>query len=445
MIITLKDGSTKEYDQAMSVLDIAKDISEGLARVACAGEVDGELVDLRTVVDKDCNLNILTFESEGGAWAFHHTTSHIMAQAIKRLYPGVKLAIGPSVADGFYYDVDSETPLTAEDLVKIEAEMKKIVKEALPITRFTKSREEAIAYFKEKEELEALGSQVFHSPTLFNFIKENKNNYKAIIPITIDYSHVYYTTLYAPEKTIVIPTMHYHKTAFRSTLTQVFTKAAYIAFNTTAEQKLARKIFGMHMAPHSIVSVGIELSAPSDWAVTQEKYNLPDEYMLYVGRVDQGKLNNVYTYFLNYKKVYPNSDLKFVLVGKQYSDPFNHPDIIYTNFVEEQEKTSIIQHAKIVISPSLYESLSLILLEAMALKKAKLVNSNCNVLKEHCHKSNNAALYYTNEKSFIDKLHMLDSSTNLRLEMGEKGYSYVNSNYDWNIIMNKLKHVIENI
>ena len=136
----------------MSVLDIAKDISEGLARVACAGEVDGELVDLRTVVDKDCNLNILTFESEGGAWAFHHTTSHIMAQAIKRLYPGVKLAIGPSVADGFYYDVDSETPLTAEDLVKIEAEMKKIVKEALPITRFTKSREEAIAYFKEKEE-----------------------------------------------------------------------------------------------------------------------------------------------------------------------------------------------------------------------------------------------------------------------------------------------------
>ena len=151
MIITLKDGSTKEYDQAMSVLDIAKDISEGLARVACAGEVDGELVDLRTVVDKDCNLNILTFESEGGAWAFHHTTSHIMAQAIKRLYPGVKLAIGPSVADGFYYDVDSETPLTAEDLVKIEAEMKKIVKEALPITRFTKSREEAIAYFKEKE------------------------------------------------------------------------------------------------------------------------------------------------------------------------------------------------------------------------------------------------------------------------------------------------------
>ena len=152
MIITLKDGSKKEYAEAKSVIEIAQDISEGLARAACAGEVDGEVRDLRTVVDKDCELNILTFDSEGGQGAFRHTASHIMAQAIKRLYPEVKLAIGPSVADGFYYDVDSETPLTTEDLEKIEKEMKKIVKEALPITRFTKSREEAIAYFKEKQE-----------------------------------------------------------------------------------------------------------------------------------------------------------------------------------------------------------------------------------------------------------------------------------------------------
>nr|WP_317349472.1 threonine--tRNA ligase [uncultured Blautia sp.] len=152
MIITLKDGSTKEYAEAKSVIDIASDISEGLARVACAGEVDGEVVDLRTVVDKDCELNILTFDSEGGKGAFRHTTSHIMAQAIKRLYPNVKLAIGPSIDDGFYYDIDSDEPLAAEDLSKIEAEMKKIVKENLAITRFTKSRAEAIEFFKEKNE-----------------------------------------------------------------------------------------------------------------------------------------------------------------------------------------------------------------------------------------------------------------------------------------------------
>ncbi len=152
MIITLKDGSVREYAQPMSIYDIAADISEGLARVATAGEVNGEVEDLRTIVDADCSLNILTFDDEKGAGAFRHTTSHIMAQAIKRLYPSIKLAIGPSIADGFYYDVDSETPLTNEDLEKIEAEMKKIVKEALPITRFTKPRAEAIEYFKEKNE-----------------------------------------------------------------------------------------------------------------------------------------------------------------------------------------------------------------------------------------------------------------------------------------------------
>ena len=152
MKITLKDGSVKEYEQAKSVFDIAKDISEGLARVACAGEIDGERVDLRTMVDKDCSLNILTFEDKGGRDAFRHTAAHIMAQAIKRLYPETKLAIGPSIDDGFYYDVDSEKVLTTDDFAAIEAEMKKIVKENLTLERFELPREEAIKFFQEKNE-----------------------------------------------------------------------------------------------------------------------------------------------------------------------------------------------------------------------------------------------------------------------------------------------------
>ena len=152
MIITLKDGSQKEYSGSMSVIDIAKDISEGLARVACAGEVDGEVVDLRTVIDRDCSLSILTFDDEGGRGALRHTASHILAQAIKRLYPDAKLAIGPSIVDGFYYDIDKEVPLTSDDLEKVEAEMKKIVKENLPIERFELPRAEAIALMKEKDE-----------------------------------------------------------------------------------------------------------------------------------------------------------------------------------------------------------------------------------------------------------------------------------------------------
>lgn len=152
MIITLKDGSKKEYSEAKSIYEIALDISEGLARAACAGEINGGAADLRTVVDTDCELNILTFDDEEGKGAFRHTASHIMAQAIKRLYPETKLAIGPSIKDGFYYDVDREIPFTGEDLEKIEAEMKKIVKEGLALERFTMNREEAIRFMEDKEE-----------------------------------------------------------------------------------------------------------------------------------------------------------------------------------------------------------------------------------------------------------------------------------------------------
>ena len=151
MIITLKDGSKKEYAQAMSVIDIASGISEGLARAACAGEVDGQVVDLRTVVDRDCQLNILTARDEKGLAALRHTASHVLAEAVQTLYPQAKVAIGPSIDTGFYYDFEC-APFSQEDLDAIEKEMKKIIKKGARIERFTKSREEAIAFFKEKEE-----------------------------------------------------------------------------------------------------------------------------------------------------------------------------------------------------------------------------------------------------------------------------------------------------
>ena len=152
MKVTLKDGSFKEYAQPMAVIDIAKDISEGLARMACVAEIDGEVKDLRTVVDKDCTLNIFTAKDPEGLAALRHTASHVMAQAIKRIWPETKLAIGPSIADGFYYDIDRDEPVTSDDLTKIEAEMKKIIKEALPLERFELPRAEAIALMKEKNE-----------------------------------------------------------------------------------------------------------------------------------------------------------------------------------------------------------------------------------------------------------------------------------------------------
>lgn len=151
MKITLKDGSVKEYEKAMSVIDIASDISEGLARAACAGEVNGEVVDLRTVVDNDCELNILTFNDEKGKAAYRHTTSHVLAEAVKRVFPEAKLAIGPSIDTGFYYDFEHE-PFSREDLDKIEAEMKKVIKENAALERFELPREEAIKLMEERNE-----------------------------------------------------------------------------------------------------------------------------------------------------------------------------------------------------------------------------------------------------------------------------------------------------
>ena len=149
--IELKDGSIKEVEQGSSILDIAKSISEALARVATAGKVDGEVKDLRTVINEDCKLEILTFDNDlDGKKAYWHTTSHIMAQAIKRLFPEVKLAIGPSIDEGFYYDFDTENPFTDDDKARIEEEMKKIIKEDIAIEKFSLPRKEALDLIKDE-------------------------------------------------------------------------------------------------------------------------------------------------------------------------------------------------------------------------------------------------------------------------------------------------------
>ena len=151
MKITLKDGSVKEYDSAKSVYEIAEDLSEGLARAACAGEVNGKVVDLRTSIDQDCTLNILTANDLEGLRVVRHTCSHVMAEAVKRIFPEAKLAIGPSIDTGYYYDFE-HAPFSREDLDRIEAEMKKIIKEGNKLERFTLPREEAIKFMEEKGE-----------------------------------------------------------------------------------------------------------------------------------------------------------------------------------------------------------------------------------------------------------------------------------------------------
>ncbi len=150
--VMLKDGSSKEFNEGITIKEVAESISAGLARVALAGEVDGEVKDLNYKLEKDCKLNLLTWDDEGGKRAYRHTTSHIMAQAVKRLYPNVKLAIGPSIDNGFYYDFDTDKPFSVEELEAIEKEMAKIIKEDYPLERFTLPRDEAIRYMEERNE-----------------------------------------------------------------------------------------------------------------------------------------------------------------------------------------------------------------------------------------------------------------------------------------------------
>jgi len=150
--VTLKDGSIREFNEGTTILEVAQNISPGLAKAVVAGEVDGEVRDLSFKLEKDCSLNLLKFEDEGGRHAYRHTTSHILAQAVKRLIPEAKLAIGPAIDNGFYYDFDVEKPFSVEDLEKIEKEMSAIIKENYPLERFTLPRDEAIKFMKERNE-----------------------------------------------------------------------------------------------------------------------------------------------------------------------------------------------------------------------------------------------------------------------------------------------------
>lgn len=291
-----------------------------------------------------------------------------------------------------------------------------------------------------KADVDYYRSHGSYSPAMLSYIRDHHQDYKAIIGITYSQPNTFFGMLVAPEKSILIPTLHEEREAFRPILTQLFSKVKHIAFNTAEERKLAYNIFGSRVANNSIVAVGVEVTPPLNKEALYRKFSLPETYLLYFGRVCNTKVRTLIPWFLRYKAKYP-SDLKLVLTGRIFMNKTEHADIIYTDFVTEEEKTALIENAKAIVNPSQYESLSLLLLETMVLGKPILVNGRSEVMKEHCIRSNYAAQYYSSELDFQRKLHqIINGDASLMRSMS---ISYVETHYSWPLILNKLTQIID--
>ena len=288
-------------------------------------------------------------------------------------------------------------------------------------------------------------SQEDHTPQMLEFIERHKDEYAAFLFMNFYFSQPVLGSTIAPEKTILIPLVHPDKPLYYSINAPMFTRVRHIAFNTEAERQLCRSVFGRFLAPNSIVGCGIEMAPEAEWSGVKAKYELPDEYVLYLGRVSKAKVDKLLPYFLRCKAKY-GGDAKLVLVGGFENEirKFDSPDILFTGYVSDEEKTAIVRHATVMVNPSPMESLSLLMLEGMQSRIPLLVNGRSKVMKDHCRLSG-AGLWYNNGRDFRKKLHRLLSDPELRRTMSEKGPAYVREHYDWEIIIPKLRTLIESI
>lgn len=298
-----------------------------------------------------------------------------------------------------------------------------------------------------KQERTMLENHGFYSPASYTYLRDHQQEYKAIIIFSYLYPHAIFGSEIAPEKTILIPTLHEESEAFRSIQTHQFTKVKHIAFNTDEEKDLASRIFGRHMAQHSVLAVGVETEFDQvvPFSKVQTKYQIPStHYIHFFGRICESKIGKLIPWFISYKAKFP-SDLKLVLTGRSFQDKVTHPDVIYTGFVSDEEKITLIKNAFLVVNPSKNESLSLLLLEAMNLGKTVLVNGQSEVMKGHAIRSDFAAEYYLGEKDFHRKIHKYVSHPDALQNSAVRAKNYVESHYHWRTILDKLKSLIAQV
>lgn len=288
-------------------------------------------------------------------------------------------------------------------------------------------------------------AQEGHTPDLLRHIEAHADEYAALIFMNYYFSQTPLGGTIAPEKTILIPLAHPDRSLYYAIQTEVFTRVRHIAFNTAAEERLCRSIFGRQMAPATIVGAGLEPTAPAPWPDVQARYGIAERYVLYLGRVTPGKIRSLIPDFLAYRRRY-GSDVQLVLAGG--IDPAvarpDDPGLRFTGFVSDAEKSALVRHATVMINPSPHESLSLLMLESLANGVPALVNGASDVMRDHCERSG-AALWYDGPRDFRHQLHRLLSDADLRRTLGDRGPAYVRENYDWERILEKLHAIIESI
>ncbi len=287
-----------------------------------------------------------------------------------------------------------------------------------------------------------LKAQGPYCPDLIHYLKEMHQQYDVLIFMT----YLYYPTALglriAPEKSILIPTAHDEKAIYYSCFKHVFQLPAYIMFNMKSEQQFVHNLFKNQKIPNDIAGVGIDIPTVQPSDLFSRTNNIENDFLLYVGRVDGHKgVNELIHLFVKYKKK-SNNGLKLVIIGKSSIVIPPHPDIIYLGFVTDDIKNQAMKEALLLVLPSKFESLSMVVLESMSFRTPVLVNGACDVLVEHCKKSH-AGFYYNTDNEFLSAIHFALEHKNELDEMGKLGEKYVIENYKWDVIINKFNQAFQ--
>jgi len=282
------------------------------------------------------------------------------------------------------------------------------------------------------------------SPSLIDYIRTSRDDYDYFIFFSYRYYHSYWGILSQPDKSILVPTAEHDPIIHLKIFEDLFKKPRAFVYNSVEEKKLINSISKNEDIPGDIVGVGTEIPQSYSSETFRKKYKVDGQYIIYIGRIDENKgCDRLFSYFLRFK-LQTGSEVKLVLMGSSKLKIPSHPDIVYLGFVPEEDKFSALDGAQLLVMPSFYESLSMVILEAWALRKPVLANRLCAVLKGQCLRSR-GGLFYGNYDEFREALQLLLSSQKLREAMGKNGEHYYKSNYSWEVIERKYLSILEQL